>query len=123
MSQKTRIEIEDGIAWITLDDGKVNAMSTGMIAEIGAHEENPGIGRGGVQANGDLGSGDETGAADFDLLAERTLRPVSDELHYGRLAVRLPLTRLSSSIRAPKSSPVAPGRESFQGPTGGVLRR
>jgi enoyl-CoA hydratase len=36
MSDRTRVEIEDGIAWITMDDGKVNAMSTPMIAEIEA---------------------------------------------------------------------------------------
>jgi len=35
MSRKTRVEIEGGIAWITLDDGKVNALSTEMLAEIG----------------------------------------------------------------------------------------
>jgi enoyl-CoA hydratase len=34
MTPKTRIEIEDGIAWITLDDGKVNALSTEMLGEI-----------------------------------------------------------------------------------------
>ena len=35
MSQKTRIEIQDGIAWITMDDGKVNALSTEMMGAIG----------------------------------------------------------------------------------------
>lgn len=35
MSQRTRIEIEGGIAWITMDDGKVNALSEEMIGEIG----------------------------------------------------------------------------------------
>jgi len=35
MSQKTRVGIEDGIAWITMDDGKVNALSTERIGEIG----------------------------------------------------------------------------------------
>lgn len=35
MSKRTRIAIEDGIAWITLDDGKVNALSREMIGEIG----------------------------------------------------------------------------------------
>ncbi len=35
MSDKTRTEISDGIAWITLDDGKVNAMSSEMLREIG----------------------------------------------------------------------------------------
>jgi len=35
MSNKTRVGIEDGIAWITLDDGKVNALSSEMIGEIG----------------------------------------------------------------------------------------
>jgi enoyl-CoA hydratase len=34
MNPKTRVEIEDGIAWITLDDGKVNALSTEMLGEI-----------------------------------------------------------------------------------------
>jgi enoyl-CoA hydratase len=33
---KTRVELADGIAWITLDDGKVNALSKAMIDEIGA---------------------------------------------------------------------------------------
>jgi len=36
MSDKTRVQIEDGIAWITMDDGKVNALSSEMIGEIGA---------------------------------------------------------------------------------------
>jgi len=36
VSEKTSIRIEDGIAWITLDDGKVNALSIEVIAEIGA---------------------------------------------------------------------------------------
>lgn len=36
MSEKTSIRIEDGTAWITLDDGKVNALSIEAIAEIGA---------------------------------------------------------------------------------------
>lgn len=35
MSNKTRVSIEDGIAWITMDDGKVNALSSAMIGEIG----------------------------------------------------------------------------------------
>jgi enoyl-CoA hydratase len=35
MSQKTRVRIEDGIAWIAIDDGKVNALSKEMIGEIG----------------------------------------------------------------------------------------
>jgi len=35
MGQRTRIGIEDGIARITLDDGKVNALSREMIGEIG----------------------------------------------------------------------------------------
>jgi enoyl-CoA hydratase len=34
MSSRTRVRIEDGIAWITLDDGKVNALSRAMIGEI-----------------------------------------------------------------------------------------
>jgi enoyl-CoA hydratase len=34
MNPKTRVEVEDGIAWITLDDGKVNALSSEMIGEI-----------------------------------------------------------------------------------------
>jgi len=35
MSRKTRVRIEDGVAWITMDDGKVNALSSEMIGEIG----------------------------------------------------------------------------------------
>jgi enoyl-CoA hydratase len=35
MGRSTQLGIEDGIAWIGLDDGKVNAMSTAMIGEIG----------------------------------------------------------------------------------------
>jgi enoyl-CoA hydratase len=35
MSYETRVGIEDGIAWITMDDGKVNALSSEMIAAIG----------------------------------------------------------------------------------------
>ncbi|HME69100.1 MAG TPA: crotonase/enoyl-CoA hydratase family protein [Myxococcota bacterium] len=34
MSHKARVEIADGIAWITMDDGKVNALSSEMIGEI-----------------------------------------------------------------------------------------
>ena len=34
MNPKVRVEIEDGIAWITLDDGKVNALSSEMLGEI-----------------------------------------------------------------------------------------
>ena len=34
MSDKVRTAIEDGIAWITVDDGKVNALSANLIAEI-----------------------------------------------------------------------------------------
>ncbi len=34
MSNKTLVRIEDGIAWVTMDDGKVNAMSTEMLGEI-----------------------------------------------------------------------------------------
>lgn len=34
MGTKTQLAIADGIAWITMDDGKVNALSTEMIAEI-----------------------------------------------------------------------------------------
>jgi len=35
MPERTRIEIADGIARITLDDGKVNALSSEMLAELG----------------------------------------------------------------------------------------
>lgn len=35
MGEKVSCEIDDGIAWITMDDGKVNAMSTDMMREIG----------------------------------------------------------------------------------------
>ena len=35
MGNKAHVRIEDGTAWITIDDGKVNAMSTAMLAEIG----------------------------------------------------------------------------------------
>jgi len=35
MSEKVRVEITGGIAWITMDDGKVNALSSEMIGEIG----------------------------------------------------------------------------------------
>jgi enoyl-CoA hydratase len=35
MRNRTRVEIEDGIASITMDDGKVNALSTEMMSEIG----------------------------------------------------------------------------------------
>jgi enoyl-CoA hydratase len=35
MSDKTRLVIEGGIAWITMDDGKVNALSTELIGEVG----------------------------------------------------------------------------------------
>ena len=36
MAPLTRSEITDGTAWITLDDGKVNALSLALIQEIGA---------------------------------------------------------------------------------------
>jgi enoyl-CoA hydratase len=36
MHQRVRTEIADGVARITLDDGKVNAMSSEMLREIGA---------------------------------------------------------------------------------------
>jgi enoyl-CoA hydratase len=36
MGTHTRLEIAEGIAWITLDDGKVNALSAERIAEIEA---------------------------------------------------------------------------------------
>src|SRR5512139_1964073 len=36
MGDRTRLEIADGVAWLTLDDGKVNALSTEMLGEIGA---------------------------------------------------------------------------------------
>ena len=36
MSSKTQLRIEDAIAWITLDDGKVNALSREVIGEIAA---------------------------------------------------------------------------------------
>jgi enoyl-CoA hydratase len=35
MSNRTRVGIEDGIAWITMDDGKVNALSSEMLGELG----------------------------------------------------------------------------------------
>ncbi len=34
MNEKVRIAVEDGIAWITLDDGKANALSEERIGEI-----------------------------------------------------------------------------------------
>jgi enoyl-CoA hydratase len=34
MADATRVEIGDGIAWITLDDGKVNALSSARLGEI-----------------------------------------------------------------------------------------
>lgn len=36
MGSKVFVKLEDGVAWIGLDDGKVNAMSTEMMAEIDA---------------------------------------------------------------------------------------
>ena len=36
MGDRTRLEIANGVAWLTLDDGKVNALSTEMLAEIAA---------------------------------------------------------------------------------------
>jgi len=35
VSQHTRVRIEDGIAFITIDDGKVNALSSELIGEVG----------------------------------------------------------------------------------------
>lgn len=34
MGDRTKLEIVDGVAWLTLDDGKVNALSTEMLGEI-----------------------------------------------------------------------------------------
>jgi len=34
MAQRTTVEIDDGVAWITLDDGKVNAMSADMLRDV-----------------------------------------------------------------------------------------
>src|SRR5262245_9455922 len=34
MGRSARIELADGIAWITLDDGKVNALSSALLAEL-----------------------------------------------------------------------------------------
>ena len=34
-SMGTQLELADGVAWITLDDGKVNALSAERIAELG----------------------------------------------------------------------------------------
>lgn len=34
MTERTTLEIHDGIAWITMDDGKVNAMSVEMLEEV-----------------------------------------------------------------------------------------
>jgi enoyl-CoA hydratase len=36
MSEKVRVAIEGGVAWITLDDGKVNALSAETIGALGA---------------------------------------------------------------------------------------
>jgi len=36
----TTLDVRDNVAWITLDDGKVNAMSLDMLCEIEAHLEN-----------------------------------------------------------------------------------
>ncbi|MBY0275376.1 crotonase/enoyl-CoA hydratase family protein [Candidatus Binatia bacterium] len=36
MGDRTKLEIAGGVAWLTLDDGKVNALSTEMLAEIAA---------------------------------------------------------------------------------------
>lgn len=35
MSTRTRVEIEDGVAWIAMDDGKVNALSAELLGELG----------------------------------------------------------------------------------------
>jgi enoyl-CoA hydratase len=35
MTSGTSVEIQDGVAWITMDDGKVNALSAEMLGEIG----------------------------------------------------------------------------------------
>ena len=35
MSERTQLTIDDGIAWITMDDGKVNALSTDLLGEVG----------------------------------------------------------------------------------------
>ena len=35
MTNRTSVDIRDGVAWITMDDGKVNAMSVEMMHDIG----------------------------------------------------------------------------------------
>ena len=35
MTERVSCEVRDGIAWINLDDGKVNVMSSAMLGEIG----------------------------------------------------------------------------------------
>ncbi|HSF04073.1 MAG TPA: crotonase/enoyl-CoA hydratase family protein [Solirubrobacterales bacterium] len=35
MSERIGVRIQDGIAWITMDDGKVNALSRELIGEVG----------------------------------------------------------------------------------------
>ena len=37
MSERSTYELADGIATITMDDGKVNALSSAMLAELSAH--------------------------------------------------------------------------------------
>ena len=37
MSELATYELADGIATITMDDGKVNALSTAMIGQVSAH--------------------------------------------------------------------------------------
>jgi enoyl-CoA hydratase len=36
MADRTKLAIEDGVAWLGMDDGKVNALSLEMIGELGA---------------------------------------------------------------------------------------
>jgi enoyl-CoA hydratase len=35
MADRTKLAIEDGVAWIALDDGKVNALSAELLGELG----------------------------------------------------------------------------------------
>lgn len=41
MSERTKLEMRDGVAWISMDDGKVNVMSADMLREIVARLDSP----------------------------------------------------------------------------------
>jgi len=84
MAELTRYELDDGVATITLDDGKVNALSTAMTHELMSRLDR-------AEADGAvvvLTGRASTFSAGFDLRCEQTLWPEM-MASGGRLAERM----------------------------------